>query len=728
MKKINFCILSAMVALLCGCSGNDFNPGEGMLNINANIDPTVKIIESRAIDDEETLAYLYSTLQVWISKDIDGKMQPVRQYLGGQQLPSEPLKLMTGHYLAEAWAGDSVSASFDKKYFKAAEAFDITDGNTTNIALNCKIANVAASVEFSDEVLALLTDYTLELGHSRGHLTFTESNIDSIAYFMMPSNDHDISWTLTGKKVYEGMTTLTVTNTIENVKPGFQYVFKISCASNYGDAEIGGARIKIKVDEQEILESKELSVNAGPIIQGYKFDIDQEQISTPGAMEHKNVWIFGAKALKSVVLDFPATILNTNGNGIDVVNPNDNEMSALEARGITVRYPYYEDEVVEESESVSMKILFDDNLTTSLGVGVYDISISATDYADINCKKTLRLVVKNDAVEIYEVDVRTSHAPKLTGHIINVVDQSTIVFCYNEVGSAAVQTVPATVDGENFYAVLEGLKAGTDYEFVAKADDFTTEVKTFTATGNDQLPNAGFEEWQTSETPYLIYAAGTDMFWDSGNHGSATMKKNVTVPATDVKHSGQYSIKLESQFVGIGALGKFAAGNVFIGEYLGTEGTDGIIGFGRPFTCAPSKIRCYIKYAPVAVTHEATAQGCKKGDMDTGIIYAALLDATTESVYIEDIDAYKEYPVVVKTKTKQLFDKTAANVIAYAEWTSNTATTGDGMVLIEIPFEYYRNEVPTYIMLTASASKYGDYFAGGSGTNMWIDDIELVYE
>jgi hypothetical protein len=33
-----------------------------------------------------------------------------------------------------------------------------------------------------------------------------------------------------------------------------------------------------------------------------------------------------------------------------------------------------------------------------------------------------------------------------------------------------------------------------------------------------------------------------------------------------------------------------------------------------------------------------------------------------------------------------------------------------------------------YIILVASSSKYGDYFTGGDGSVMYIDDFELVYD
>ena len=51
------------------------------------------------------------------------------------------------------------------------------------------------------------------------------------------------------------------------------------------------------------------------------------------------------------------------------------------------------------------------------------------------------------------------------------------------------------------------------------------------------------------------------------------------------------------------------------------------------------------------------------------------------------------------------------------------------MIEFTINIEYRRTDVtPTYIMCTASASIGGDYFSGGDGSKMWLDDLELIYE
>lgn len=79
-----------------------------------------------------------------------------------------------------------------------------------------------------------------------------------------------------------------------------------------------------------------------------------------------------------------------------------------------------------------------------------------------------------------------------------------------------------------------------------------------------------------------------------------------------------------------------------------------------------------------------------------------------------------------KDKTT-LFSKDDSKIIAYGEliidgnvnaWTEH-----------KIKLEYRRKDVkPKYILVVASASKYGDYYTGSTGSTMWLDDLELIYE
>ena len=102
---------------------------------------------------------------------------------------------------------------------------------------------------------------------------------------------------------------------------------------------------------------------------------------------------------------------------------------------------------------------------------------------------------------------------------------------------------------------------------------------------------------------------------------------------------------------------------------------------------------------------------------DIGIVYIAL----------GDWDA----PVRITTKDKNLFDKNDEKIIAYGEQELTTQTQGQdgGLLEFEIPLDYRSlTRIPSYIVIVASASKYGDYFTGSTGSTMWLDDLELIYE
>ena len=78
-------------------------------------------------------------------------------------------------------------------------------------------------------------------------------------------------------------------------------------------------------------------------------------------------------------------------------------------------------------------------------------------------------------------------------------------------------------------------------------------------------------------------------------------------------------------------------------------------------------------------------------------------------------------------KSRQLFDKNDANIIAYGEFLS--AQTTSSYQQIEIPLTYRAtNRTPKYIIIVCAASKWGDYYVGGVGSTLWLDEMELVYE
>lgn len=710
MKKILlYSVLLAVPAttLLSSCSDDKSAfSGEGKVYINTSINTDVQVV-SRATTDE-----LSASCLIWISSE----KGLVRQYEGVNNIPAEGIKLLAGHYVAEAWAGDSVSASWDARYFKGYYPFDITNGDVT-VNLTCKVANVLASVVYDDTVDEALTNYTMTVGHARGTLTF-EGRDERVASFMMPSTDKNLSWKLEGTTakgeafVKEGV--------IENAQPAHQYVLNVKYTPS--TSAIGGGYFTIVVNDTEVVVNNEVQIVSAPQISGYNFNIDEIYTSEAEKVGRVSVLVAGATSLRSVVLqnDQLASLLGISGNDVDLLMMTDDVKATIENNGLSFTYTYD-----EENDVSLLKINFEETLTNKFVDGSYIFNIRATDSNGKSTSKDLSFLITNDDVKAENIIAAEVWATSATLHGSIIKATATNPgFKYRAVGSSDWATVTATADGTTYSAVITGLSAGTTYEYMAICDGFESkETKTFTTEEAAQIPNGDFETWNTSGKAYLLAADSDSRYWDSGNHGSSTMSKNVTQPESTIKHGGNYSAKLESQFVGIGSIGKFAAGNAFVGKYLKTDGTDGVLGWGRPFTSRPSALRVYVKYTPGAVAYTSTAvPSVAKGDLDCGIIYVALLDATTSTYEGET------FPVIIKTKTAELFDKNGSNVIAYGEKVFTEATNGDTLLEFTIPLDYHKTNLkPTYMMIVCSASKNGDYFVGGPSV-MYIDDFSFIYE
>jgi hypothetical protein len=274
-----------------------------------------------------------------------------------------------------------------------------------------------------------------------------------------------------------------------------------------------------------------------------------------------------------------------------------------------------------------------------------------------------------------------------------------------------------TNNGGSFYARVPHLNAQTTYAFRAySGSDYGEEIQ-FTTGSATPLPNASFEDWHLDGDVWNPWAKDGMQIWDTGNDGTTTLGDSNSQPTTDIYpgSSGTKAAKLESRFVGIGSIGKFAAGNIFIGEFLRVDGTNGILNFGKSFSSRPTKLKGYYKYTTATVNYASSEFAAMKGQPDTCSIYIALGDWSE--------------PVEIRTRPSnaKYFDKNDENIIAYGEM--NCGESNSEYKEFEIELDYRSTQrVPTYLFVVCSASKYGDYFTGGSGAVLYVDDFSLEYD
>lgn len=718
MKKLSiYFIASLLAAGFTACSEQDeAMGGEGRVSLHTVVNSNIKVY-SRAASEQE----LADGCTIWIS----GEKGLVRKYQGISNVPSE-IWLVAGNYVAEAWTGDSVPASFDKRYFKGYQPFTVSGGGATNVNLKCKIANVVASVNYSPNVDEVLKDYTMTVSHTRGELTFNGRD-ERKGYFMMPNGVTSLNWTVSGHKT-DG-SEYTKSGVIENVRRATEYKLDV-VYNNTPVGEAGAGLLTVTVDESTVDVEDEIVITAAPEIVGVGFNVAEPLYCEAGKVGRQSLYITAATSLKSVTLACDKAGLPAGG--VDLMAMDDATKASLDAQGVNAIYTH--DAALDLS---NMKINFEEAFTNALADGMYEFVVTAVDNFDkqrtvtFSLSTTIPATTANDAVP---AAVWATHAT-LTGTVVKD-GLAKVGFNYRAKGTEAWSHVDGTASGKAYSAQLTGLIPATEYEYVATGDDFTgEEIKTFTTEAAAQIPNGGFEDWNTSTTAYLLYKDGGEMFWDSGNHGSTTLGAswNITTPSSDIKHSGNYAASLTSKYVVM----KFAAGNAFTGEYLKTDGSNGILGFGRPFTSRPVALKGYVKYKTGVINRgkqsdlPADAGVTVKESNDIGVVYVAILDDQTDTFTYPKTGETFVYPFVIRTKSeyRRLFDRNDSRVIGFGEKTWNENTPGEGMIEFTIPIDYTRTDVKaSNVLIVCSASYFGDYFVGCDTSEMYVDDLQFVYE
>lgn len=275
----------------------------------------------------------------------------------------------------------------------------------------------------------------------------------------------------------------------------------------------------------------------------------------------------------------------------------------------------------------------------------------------------------------------------------------------------SVSSSDISVSGTSFTATLSGLSASTTYKYRVSVDGTAGSEQTFTTVAAVALENGSLENWSQDGKVWYPNASDADPFWGTGNPGAANFIGNLTEP-TDESISGKAAL-LETK----NAIIKLGAGNLFTGDFQ-LDGLNGLLHFGREFSSFPTALRLYYKYTSTTINMIGDNVGdlaSMKGEPDICHIYIALSDKS------------EPYEIRNNPDKRQLFDKDDANIIAYGEFSSNQSTSSYKQ--IEIPLEYrYTNRTPKYIIIVASSSKYGDYYIGGVGSKLWLDEMELVYE
>lgn len=328
---------------------------------------------------------------------------------------------------------------------------------------------------------------------------------------------------------------------------------------------------------------------------------------------------------------------------------------------------------------------------------------------------TLYAVPVEVAAEVKGVDARCYYAEVLA--VYGGGEASVPVFEYKKADSEEWVLIPeenVTIDGINISAMITGLQPETEYCVRLTVDDEVLPDKSFCTCRPYQLYNIGFDEWYQEGKIWYPYAKGTTPnVWDSANPGAATYIGSSTQPSEDVAVSGEG--KMAAQMESKNAVIAFAAGNLYIGKFGRINGIGAILDWGVEFSDKPMGLKGYYKYSPVMISH------AKAPYLD---LIGNALDKCQIQIFLTDWDK----PFTVNTLAGQFVDlQNDPNIIAYGKLESDETVAEYREFYI--PLEYRdKTRTPKYIVISCCASYLGDYFTGGEGSKLLVDEFELVYD
>lgn len=263
-----------------------------------------------------------------------------------------------------------------------------------------------------------------------------------------------------------------------------------------------------------------------------------------------------------------------------------------------------------------------------------------------------------------------------------------------------------------FSAEVRGLEPSTEYVFRAvSADEHDTTVRSFTTEAAAVIPNMSFDSWcQKDGKIWYANESLDNIIFDSANGSGMIIG---TVPEeTDVAvaGAGKKACRMESK---LGPFNIFAAGNIYSGQFVKVSGLGAELKWGYPFTSRPLALKGYYKYAPKTIENAKDPYTDKKGQMDECSIIVLLTDWPAQ------------FNINTTNKTFVDYENDEHIIAMGALYSSNTDSE---YVPFTLKLDYKdRTRIPTYAVVVCSSSRYGDYFTGGAGSVLLIDEFDFIY-
>ncbi|MBR3893213.1 MAG: DUF4493 domain-containing protein [Alistipes sp.] len=685
MKKI--LSLLSLLLVMAACS-TDKNFDDVYMATNEGAARLSIAQQSEALADQSVVVKIYQV--------VDGEENLVRRYTSMADVPST-INFLAGEYVAKVVVGDKRVATFDGKYYSGEQSFTVEAGIVTSVAVDCKLVSTIVAVNYDATVAEKLDAgfaTTVAVSDTYDQSAVNTGDIHSLkyteskeGYFILPEEQTSLVWHFEGNHPEEGA--IVKEAVIENVKAAAKYTITLK----YSADAPGGLVIEATVDES--LEEKDdtLIFSPDPTLLGVGFDVAEEQSSIAESLTYKVSSLAAIDTFTITADGVEYNLLTDTITGVTVDKVDDLNYNITIADDFFSLVSGGQNALTFFIEDVDGGKLEKDVIYNVQGV----LPLTTSDYDLWFGNVTFKAMVLNTSA-------------------------SSVKVAYSADGSTWSE-VDATLGADgNYTATGADFAADKNYRYklVVDSADAGKTLSHETAAGA-QIPNGDMESWSTSNDIVFPYAAGASPFWLTGNEGGAMAGATLTQSSTDVRpgSTGQYSAHLKSQFASVMGIGKFAAGNLFVGTFS-MSGMNGTVSFGRDFnfTAKPKSLSFWMKHNEGTINQNegtpAEATGTDKASM---------------YVLITNWDA----PYAVNTADQSTFFTmadlaTMEGVIGYGYLEKRESATEWAEYTLDITYrEDMKSVKPKKLVVSFTPSGFGDYFTGSTDSWMYVDDIVLNY-
>lgn len=278
MKKLtiiqSFFLMSMLLNLGCSKKENP-EPGKGILKLGVGVIITIEEADKKLKSGLSTSDF---KVQIFNSSN-----QVVHEYANASEIPAT-LELIAGDYYAVASSDNNPAAIFESPYYQGnSGTFTIAEGQISTVNINCTLANIMVSVNYSTQVTTKFTGYSTTISNTSGNLVFASGETRMGFFNSGPLTIESNLTYLLGTETK----TKTVTGSIANPQAGKHYEVTIDVPLN-----TGGSTINITLDETVTTEA--VTITDSPVVTGVAYGdlLITEIMYNPAALvDNDGEWI-----------------------------------------------------------------------------------------------------------------------------------------------------------------------------------------------------------------------------------------------------------------------------------------------------------------------------------------------------------------------------------------------------------------------------------------------------